>query len=118
MGISILLSMLGGAEWCNDDRKAVVQESCMEGGVLGEVCVTWQRQGGVDVALLPGRPGHSGCSVSIVQEAMGERGFNQSDARPKSGNTAWGFLEHRITHTHTHTHVTLQTRRLMHEQIT
>lgn len=55
MGISILLSMLGGAgaEWCNDDRKAVVQELCMEGGVFGGVCVTWQRRGGVDVALLP-----------------------------------------------------------------
>lgn len=46
MGISILLSMLGGgggAEWCNDDRKAVVQESCMEGGVLGGQCVSLGR---------------------------------------------------------------------------
>lgn len=33
---------VGGAEWCNDDRKAVVQESCMEGGVFGG-CVSLGR---------------------------------------------------------------------------
>lgn len=32
----------GGAEWCNDDREAVVQESCMEGGVFGG-CVSLGR---------------------------------------------------------------------------
>lgn len=89
MGISILPSMQGGeTERCNDDRKAVTQEVFMEGGVIGVcVCVIWQRKGSVDAAVVlyprppptsSRRPGSSRCSVSIVQEAVGERGLNQS----------------------------------------
>lgn len=63
MGIFILLSMLGGeTERCNDDEKAVTQEMCIEGGVIG-VCVTWQSKGSVDAAIFlysPPPPGFEG----------------------------------------------------------
>lgn len=51
MGISILPSMQGGeTERCNDDGKAVTQEVCMEGGVIG-VCVSFGRERAVLMRL-------------------------------------------------------------------
>lgn len=53
MGISILPSMQGGeTEQCNDDGKAVTQEVCMEGGVIGVcVCVSFGRERAVLMRL-------------------------------------------------------------------
>lgn len=64
MGISILLSMQGGeTQRYNDDEKAVTQEMCIEGGVIG-VRVTWQRKDSVDAAVFlyspPPPPGFEG----------------------------------------------------------